>query len=257
MTQNIFSPLSRIFRQPAFLVCCLVLGASAASLKIASNKLQWYFRKFPIALQKPLDQLDTTRIAPYRLVRAVDIQEEIIEELGTRDYLNWQIEDTSVPEKDPFRNALLFVTYYTGNPDKIPHTPDVCYVGSGGQVQQGENVKISVPNCGADNDTVPLRLLRINLPGAIGRHDQIILYTFSVNGTYCATRNEVRLKQNNLYDRYVYFSKVEMTFPAAPADDAQLHRQAAQKLARVFLPVLFKDHWPDWQALERKKNPEP
>jgi hypothetical protein len=254
MKRYVFQPLGRIWRQPSFVICCLVLAISASGILIATEKFQWSFRKLPIPLQKPLDQLDPLRLGPYHLVHVSEIPEEIVEELGTRDYLSWRLEDTSLSPKDPFRDVMFFVTYYTGNPDKVPHIPDVCYVGSGGQLGQAENLEITVPGCGAPDNRLPVRLLQISIPGDFGWRNQVVIYFFSANGEYCCTRDQVRMTQNNLRDRYAYFSKVEMTFPSAVASDKQLYLQAAEKLARHVVPILYRDHWPDWQAVKKQKE---
>lgn len=253
MKQYVSEPLGRLFRQPAFVSCLLVLLIGALGLRVAAEKLQWYLRKEPIYLQKPLDQLDQARLAPYVLHRAETIPKEIVEELGTHEYIQWVLEDTSVDERDPLRYVVLFVTYYTGNPDKVPHVPDWCNVGAGGQLLSARNTTLNVPDIGADDDELPVRVLELELPsdGLRPKTRKQVAYFFAVNGDYRCQRDAVRIRQNWLTDRYTYFSKVEINFPLAGSLSEDKILQATEKFARVLVPVLVEDHWPDWEAATR------
>jgi hypothetical protein len=136
------------YLKPSFLICAVFLLIAGSSKSLIIEKLGIITTKRPLPLQKPLEEMDFGAIAPYTLdfQRRID-NHDIIEELGTEDYLQCVIIDTEVPESSPVRYCSLFITYYTGDPDTVPHVPDECYVG-GGNEQVGKeslNFKISMP----------------------------------------------------------------------------------------------------------------
>jgi len=248
MKRYVLDPLGHLCCQSSFIVCILILAVCAGGLRVGAERFKWIFRKESIFLRKGLDELDLAKLAPYRLIRTHTISEEIITELGTREYIQWILEDTSVDVRDPMRLLLLFVTYYTGNPDKVPHVPDVCYVGGGGQVTGRRNTHVTVPGGGAESNELPVRILNISVPSLLGHEERTVGYFFAVNGTYRHMRDEVRLLQHNVYGRYSYFSKVELHFPHSGQSDPQA---AMEKFFRVLVPVLYQEHWPDWEKASR------
>ena len=259
MKEFIIKPWCRLIRQWAFVVCVLVLGLCAGGLQIGAQKLKWHFRKLPLPLAqwgKPLAEMDVAALQPYRLLRKIKVAKEVEEELGTKEYIHWQLEDVSVDKNDPARYATVFVTYYTGNPDKVPHVPDWCYVGGGGIVKEKRNTSIMVPGCGLEGkgDKLGIRLLRISMPGELRRQMMTVMYFFAVNGQYCLTRDAVRHIQNNLSDRYTYFSKVELSFVGAGEITTEESLAAAEKLARVVVPLLWEEHWPDWKKVKKAEK---
>jgi hypothetical protein len=86
------------------------------------------------------------------------------------------------------------------------------------------------------------------------REELTVVYTFHANGQFSADREEVRKTTVNLLSRHAYFSKVEVTFGSPRCQPRSLGREeslaAAAKLFNVVLPLLVKDHWPDWEAIE-------
>ena len=58
--------------------------------------------------------------------------QEVVKELGTKDYIQWIIEDSNAPLDSSVRKCFLFITYYP-LPDKVPHVPEECYAGAGFQ----------------------------------------------------------------------------------------------------------------------------
>jgi len=251
MKQYIIKPLKRLFSQPSFLICTLVLAISAGGWNIAAEKLQWHLRKLPIPLRKPLDQLDENKLKPYLVKGKYVIPEEIVGELGTEIYIQWALEDTTVAKSDPARFISLFITYYTGdNIARVTHTPDICYMGSGGRMQNAENKYIRVPDCGLENNQLPIRVLTISMPGTFGREERNVLYFFSVHGRYECQAEKLRLILNDPRDAYSYFCKTEITFPTDKVDQGKA-LAAAEKLMKTLLPILADEHWPDWDNLDR------
>ncbi len=233
------------------MICTVILALCAGGLKLVAEKMKLHFLKARIELQKPLDELDQSKLLPYKVIHKWTIPDEIVTELGTTEYIQWTLEDTSVANNDPARYISLFITYYSGDPgpgnvSKVTHIPDVCYVGGGAEIKRAENTTIDVPGCGLKDDKLPIRVLGMSMPGVFERQRKYVLYFFAVNGHYDCRRNALRTALKNLHDKYSYYSKVEMSFKGGSNITEAGALKAAQKLVRKLLPVLIKDHWPVW-----------
>lgn len=239
----------RPYTQPAFLICAGILGVCGVGLSALVEGLGVYLKKEPLPLRRPLDRMDESALAPFRVVSRLRIEDpDVLRSLGTSDYVQWALEDTAADTADPARSVLAFITYY-GLPDRVPHVPEECYLGGGFQCLAQDQVLLTLD--GPDGSTNRLaRYLAFGLTGAgaLGGAGHIpVLYLFRVNGQYAANRNEVRIALNrNLLGRHSYFSKVELVFnrgPGSPPDKAKVI-QTGQRLLGVLLPLLEKDHWP-------------
>ncbi|MBN2212345.1 MAG: hypothetical protein JW709_13185 [Sedimentisphaerales bacterium] len=254
MKEGVMAPLLRILRQPAFLVCVVILAFSAVAMRIAADKLEIYLRKEPVPLQKPLGDMDKNKLWPYKFVEAHIINDEAVKEsLGAQDnYIQWTLEDTRVTEKDPTRLINLFITYYTGDPDAVPHVPDWCYLGNGWQIMESRNTNIQAPKSVQENrgvDDIRVRVLMMEKTFNFNTYRKPVVYFFGVNNKFACTRDEVRFLANSLRDHHAYFSKVEVDFGFAPVTMEEAVA-ATEKLMQVVLPVLVEDHWPDWPAVK-------
>ena len=244
----------KIYFQPAFLICAAVLAIAASGMSIAIKSFGVYLKKEPLPLKKPLDLLDEKGLGPYQVVsKDIIEEEEIIKSLGTRDYIQWILEDTEAQDDSAVRKCALFITYYN-IPDFVPHVPEECYMGSGFQRLASDSVTF---NC---RSTIDNR--QFSIPGryivfaAVGfKHWQSdtkfpVFYFFSVNGDYANSRENTRLILNkNIFSKYAYFSKVEWKFfntkfAATVYPSAEEAVAASQKLLGVILPILEKEHWP-------------
>ncbi|MBN1344558.1 MAG: hypothetical protein JXQ73_17845 [Phycisphaerae bacterium] len=238
-----------------FLVCVIALGTCLVGVQA----LIWsgfQLSKERVDLKAPLTSLNEKALAPYRVVASDRIPKEEVEALGTEEYIRWRLEDTSISNRnDPLRWPTLFVTYYSGTPDQVPHVPEECFLGGGLQQEGGgENTTIKVPGLRPkDDDEVPVRILTFRKTSLIGG-DWVpaVVYLFSVNGEFKATRTDVRVTLSNPFERYGYFSKVEVSFTRRQggAGDIEVIRKAAEKLLRKVLPVLVHDHLPNWPPEE-------
>jgi hypothetical protein len=58
----------------------------------------------------------------------------------------------------------------------------------------------------------------------------------------------VRVALGSLMSEYSYFSKIELKFfnSRGVYPDKQQSIEAAQRFLKILLPVLEKNHWPDW-----------
>jgi hypothetical protein len=241
----------RVYLQPAFLICVLVLVAAGTGMSITMKKLGVVFKKEPLPLKKSLEGLVESDLTPYRVVLKQKIQNpDILKALGTDDYIQWVLEDTEKAVGSPTKECLLFITYYK-LPDRVPHVPEECWTGGGYQKLGSEAVMFQINSENFDAN-VPARYL-VFAPKKTGlwQGGEKIpnLYFFKVNGQYAGSRQEARIALNkNLFGKNSYFCKVELVFnrsSIAPSKEQAV--EASEKLLTVILPILEQEHWPDWK----------
>lgn len=258
------------FMQPAFLVCVIVLAVACASKKVVIEYTGAILKKDPIELRKSFDLMDETALSPYKVVDKRKVEnKEILESLGTEDYIQWELEDTEAGKYSPIRYCSLFITYY-GKPDRVPHVPEECYIGSGNQQKESESISLAISNDVGGEDSSDgnsdafdkkikvKRLVFEPSSSDIGRSSSKFsrLYFFRVNGGYANDRMGVReIMGRNLFGKYSFFSKVEWQFfgkgygtMTHPKEEEIV--KASKKMLSVVLPVLENEHWPDWNELK-------
>lgn len=243
----------KYYIQPAFLICAAILAIAGGGMSIAIKTFGVYLKKDPWPLKKSLDFLDESGLAPYKVVSKDKIEsEDVVNSLGTRDYIQWVLEDLDAPANSAVRFCSLFITYYE-LPDKVPHVPDECYMGSGFQRLTSDSVIL-----GLGTREIPARYLVFAKTASDYWQKSIkfpVLYLFRANGDYVNSREDVRLVLNeNIRGKHSYFSKVEWKFfntgfsvagkqvGVYPTKEEAV--MASQKLLDVILPVLEKEHWP-------------
>jgi len=249
MVESQVTSSERPYMQPAFLICAGILAVSGIGLSALEAGLGVYFKKEPLPLRHPLDRMDESALAPFRIVSRLRIEDpDIIKSLGTSDYVQWVLEDTKADKADPARSVLAFITYYD-LPDRVPHVPEECYLGGGFQCLATDQVMLTSDGPEGSRKWLARYLVfGSNQAGPLAGGGHVpVLYLFRVNGRYAAGRDEVRIALNrNLLGRHSYFSKVELVFnrnTGAPPDKAQAIR-TGQRLLEVLLPVLEREHWP-------------
>lgn len=237
------------YLQPAFLICAAVLALVGGGMSVARKRLGLYLEKRPLPLKRPLDLFDETALAPYAVIEKLAIEnEDILQSLGTSDYIQWVLEDPREPGDSPVRRVMLFITYYP-LPDQVPHVPEECYTGGGYRRAGTEDVRLSVGGPEGDGK-VPARHLVFEASGTplpLGAGRFPVLYLFRVNGEYAGSRDRARIALNrNIFSPYAYFCKVELVFNQTHAAPTNAQAMAAgERLLRLVLPVLEKEHWPD------------
>ncbi len=247
--------MAEIARKPGFLMCLALLAVFATAFQVLTKNMQ--FRKLPLPLKKPLDQLDVKQLAPYQLeYRSPPIKSEVLDELGTNEYIQWAFSDTSITDaSSPERLVNLFVTYYTGKPDQVPHVPEKCYLGSGYRTVSRTDREVSIPALGP-GFTIPVQVLEFERSALFGQENKIVIYTFNANGQFVASRGDVQAVVGNPLTQHAYFSKLELTFGSRndlPSKERAL--QAGDRFLQVIVPRLVKDHWPDWETkVESRKS---
>lgn len=235
------------------LVVAVVLLSTAAILAgPVASRMQFKLAKTELPLKRPLSALDASELSPYRVTERHVLESVVVSALGTDRYLLWQVEDISVPASDPLRHGLLFVTYYSGGRNLVPHTPDVCYLGAGyAPSRPHENIVVPMPSL--PGGELPMRVLSFARTAVFDRDEKSVVYTFHCNGRFVDSgafldpRTGVRVLINDPRNTYAYFSKVEVSFPRANREQTI---EGARKLFGVVLPMLTRDHWPDFQAAE-------
>jgi hypothetical protein len=150
--------------QPSFLlsVVCLLATTGFVSYFKAYHGITLIKKSLP--LKRSFDQLDEKLLEPYRVLEKSKIDnQDVLESLGTENYLQWFIEDTTVDAMSPVRNCSLFITYYTGNPDQVPHVPEACYTGGGNQVVSSSSIVLDLGDINLSGikrrETIPVMVL--------------------------------------------------------------------------------------------------
>jgi hypothetical protein len=242
----------RVYLQPAFLMCVLVLVLAGSSMSIAIKSFGVYLKKEPLPLRKSLELLDESNLAPYKVVPPkLKIEEkEVLEALGTEDYIQWIMEDTEAPANSAAKRFMLFVTYYK-LPDRVPHVPEECYAGGGYQRLASDSIILEIDNKNGFKKSIRGKYLVFGGTKAnLWRNSKKfpVLYLFRVNGEYAGSREEARITLNkNLFHKNSYFSKVEIVFNQGSVSVSKEDAiTASEKLLAVILPVLEKDYWPEW-----------
>lgn len=243
-----------------YLACLGVLVVSAVGMQLLAARMRWFLNKEALPLKRPLSLLDQSRLLPdYRLaaIQPPPLDEDLIENLGTREYLNWYLEDRRRSPSDPTYLARLFITYYTGKPNLVPHNPKECLAAGGWTLvdEQIEHFAIRRPGDGVER--IPVSVLQFE-PPARGDVAQVgneavprltVVYFFYANGHYATSRSGVRMAIYDPRDRYAFYMKVEISFSDASGRRLPAARQAteaARRLLEKLMPILWEDHLPDW-----------
>ncbi len=265
------------YTQPAFLICVAVLAIAGTGKTIVIEWSGAHLKKLPLPLKKPLDLLDESALAPYQVVNKHKIDnKDVLEQLGTAEYVQWELEDTQADKSSPARYCSLFITYYTGNPDRVPHVPEECYVGGGSQRLGSESVALNVEGLDgsgliADGEstikTKETKEIKARYVVFVSQSSNMwergsrypVLYFFKTNGAYAGSRTETRaIMGKNLFGKYSYFSKVEWKFHGRGTGGRIYPNKeeaiaVSGKLLSVLLPVMERDHWPDWEKANSER----
>lgn len=270
-TRAAIKPERSYSRTPAaqirFAVVALILLASASGMQLLANRMQGYFTKLPIPLKKPFHEFDRYKLGPEfsrhsDTDRIPPLSEDMVASLGTKEYAILILTDNERPDS-PLGRASVFITYYTGKPDMVPHVPDECMRSGGWERVWGpRHVDVVVPGVGAPQDKVEVRVLTFEEQPSILRTGQRVRqmtvgYFFHTNGRFATTREGVRISQMNLTDRYAYYAKiqVEIMHPRlGENDNRQSEIAAIERVLRKLMPILLEDHLPDWNTTKSRKE---
>jgi hypothetical protein len=116
-------------------------------------------------------------------------------------------------------------------------------------------IDVPIPDLGADR-TIPVKVLDFEGPTlAAGEGAKIVMYLFNTNGQFCADRMCVRNVLADPFVRHAYFSKLELTFgsqESLPTREKAI--EAGKRFLAIVIPILLKDHWPDWDQVLRDES---
>jgi hypothetical protein len=253
-------PFIKNYLQPSFLLSIICLLITSGFVSYYKSHQGIILIKKPLPLKQSFNLLDEKLLEPYKVLEKSKIEnQDVLESLGTEDYLQWILEDPTVDAMSPVRNCSVFITYYTGNPDQVPHVPEACYTGGGNQVESSSSVELDIGKANIPGmprgEKIPVTVLIFTRKSSeiwqTSAEFQVI-YFFKVNGMYKGNRTGVRIALGDLTSEYSYFSKVELKFlnTRGVYPDKQQSIEAAQKFLKVLLPVLEKNHWPDWKRAD-------
>jgi hypothetical protein len=257
-------------RRPSVLFVLIVLTVMAVTLNGSVRALGLSFKKQRVELQKPLTTLPTL-LGPWRLVTLdMPLNAEIEHALGTKDYITRHYVDTRVVPasqligldkldarqraqrffdiagKNPKSAVTLHLAYYTGLVDTVAHVPDRCMVGGGFDPDPVKTRTIALPlTSGAPNDSFEVRYIEFHQRSAKGSAHFNVAYAFHVNGGYESSATGVRARLQNLFERYGYYCKIELTTYGLPTDAAQT---SLADFVTHALPEITA-RLPDWSKL--------
>lgn len=242
----------------AFGICAALLVTTTAMAWVLQRSI--YLDRDPVPLHKELGRLDKAQLAPYRFARSYALSDEVVETLGTHEYIQWLVEDPRRQANDPLRYAMLFITYYTGGRTQVPHTPERCFIGANFTLQKSWPMHFAVPDLqDGPAREVSAKALVFSKTGLVDLQQQTVVYTFYANCDYASERNYIRVSLMKPGIPKAFFSKVEVSYSSGGMGgatvDPQKAAQAAQELLQTVLPVLMREHWPRPDELTAKKAP--
>lgn len=288
---NRWASTTRALRNPAFVVCLVVLvgGGAAFRSTIAALKFQLTKRPIEAELKLPSLPLQTER---WKSVSDKQESAEMLEVLGTQNYVTRayvRIEDAANPSADIVE---LHAAYYTGMIDTVPHVPDRCLVGAGFTITGAtRNVPLSLdlsswtPITTAEGhpalsrrsyrtrdaigpDGLERKVLirpQVILPDGIETAELRVTefatphggmklqagYFFIANGGIASSAEQVRALAFDLRADYAYYLKVQFSGSFDSAEDLAV---AASDLLNEILPDLMLCA-PDWHAVQAGEYP--
>lgn len=230
----------RRFWTPSFVLASIVLLAAAVGLNTVTRSMELYFKKAPVPLRNELSDATggvSKQLGPWVMVSQDEpLNPDMEHALGTNRFAFRVYADSRVVSQEdlaPFAKQLtgeqrhkmiealatkhpaavmnLALTYYTGLADTVAHIPDRCMVADGYEPTTYVNKGATV---GGYADGTPrkveYRFVHFQDQTGYGRQDRNIAYFFHVNGGYESSPRSVRLKLQNLFERYGYYAKVEV-----------------------------------------------
>jgi len=216
-----------------------ILAAGVVGMRIAKERGSLTVLKKPLPIRKPLRDLDRTALAPYEVLSTRRLAADIVEELGTKEYIDWVLKDTR-PQYASRKNVYLSVTYYTDVVDQISHVPEECYFQGAFSQAGDETLNMRLDRQG---EAIPVRRLAFFPPHEFVKKTYVY-YTFSVNGTFHTNRQAVRLHLADPRDTHLYYSKVEIRFRDVADKYVSIVDERARELFDLVITELVRSHWP-------------
>jgi len=272
----IAASLNRILRQRGFVFVCAILLVAAVSLNASVEFLKLHFQKEPVGMRKDFSTFPT-KLGPWVQVFEQPMPVDVVHTLGTEQFtFRFFVDSRKIApaqlaviegskdekqrqellqqliSKQPSAVMDIGLTYYTGMVDTVAHIPDRCYIADGYAPTQYKQPQLSAfENRAGRASGGDLRLItfedqsadRKSVPKTVG-------YFFQCNGQYESDPIEVRKRLGNLFERYGYYSKVELM---TQMQDSGAAAEIMDDFLKHALPEVEKC-LPDW---ERVKNAAP
>lgn len=244
-------------RARRFYVSLAILCTAAVGAQALAIFLNAHFRKEPVPLKAGLYAFDPTALLPNYALDARQpppLPKEVEESLGTSEYMNRVFVDALQPD-GPASRASVFVSYYTGKPDLVPHHPEECQKAAGWTLIDKEQVEVTIDKPGGGQATIPVAVLVFEPPGGRGTGGEkpppkTVLYFFYANGEFMTTRKAVQIKTSFPFSKYSFYSKIELDFYGADGRFATRAEsiEAGRRFIRSLMPVLLANHY-DWDRI--------
>jgi hypothetical protein len=265
--EQVWLATRRVFREFHFVVAAVVLLLAALLLNGSVQYLQWHFRKLPVTLSQELFTIPTKLGTWLCVSKGEDVDAELAESLGTnkfifRTYVNTAVVPQSAISalangtKDQIAAKVgeiraqnsdavvsLAVTYYTGKADTVAHIPERCYVADGYDVVDTPQTLLwNVPTANPPADKLEVRYISFEDRAGMSQVIKNVGYFFHANGQYISSPTEVRMKLQDLFEKYAYYTKVELM---TTSRDSEKSKVVMANFLRVALPEIEKT-FPDW-----------
>lgn len=216
-----------------------VLAIGAAGMQWAKQRNTLMVLKRPLPLRRPLNDFRRSALHPYEHDRSNKLSPDIVSELGTEKYIDWNIKDPSGGRLSAGIN--LSVTYYTGVQDQVPHVPEECYRQGAFAGVGDEKLEFRFDRLGR---SVPVRRLSFYPPREFVKKTYVY-YTIRVNSEFYSDRQRVRFALKDPFDTHLYYSKVEVAFPNVADPDLSALDEKARELLQKVVIELEDAHWPE------------
>ncbi|MEM6333511.1 MAG: exosortase/archaeosortase family protein [Planctomycetota bacterium] len=255
-----------------------LLGSMATAQFTTLATLDARLVKLPVPLRHHLFMLPN-QVGAWEMVRDEPaLSKDIIDELGTEDYLTRIYADTQAEPNAPGAFVSLHMAYYTGTPDTVPHVPERCFVGGGFlAVASPDVVPVALDSPMYFTETLDDGTSRVVAPSALAKQEvtlpaknfdvtlfqwqggpeepvSTVIYFFIANNRALATPDAVRAHGFSIQEKYSYYHKVEMRWHRV-ADPDEAVRLTENFLADA-LPEIMAC-LPDWQDVREGKWPQP
>jgi hypothetical protein len=265
--------LTRVLRQPAFLVVAGVLLVAAIGLNAAVNFMSLHFKKERVELAHELGTIPARIGTWVQVTPDQPLDSEMQEAVGTDKYIfredvneavvgagaveRFKDKDTEARRKllrefrQKFPNGVvrLSVTYYTGMVDTVAHVPDRCVTADGyeptsydqPQWPLGRDLPAAMKH--ELGDQVQVRYINFENQTGASIDPCNIAYFFSVNGTFACDPLDVRGKLANLWETKAYYCKIETMTMMQDKDQAA---GVQKEFLQAILPDVVRC-MPDWE----------
>lgn len=264
-------------------IAVLVLGAIGFRVLVAEANI--FLMKERVELRRPLDSVPI-KLGRWERVGTDSIfNETLIEELGTRSYLD----RTYAIDGDAEKGVMhVHVAFYTGTIDAVPHIPERCWAVSGLELtRNSDGVSLAIDRSKweplvrdgvepgkymavALTDPITADIERVAMPlgdivaTTIEFQDpkqpqlrQVGGYFFIANGKSVASSYGVRQAAFNLRDRYAYYCKIQLTKRGKVDDPSgsllEPFKSDATDLLGELIPQVMRC-LPDWPTYEAKSG---